>query len=66
MKIQTVTTTQSAFKSKMVVPKTSKFVDIQKNEYINELKAMQIADIFEKFEENFRTTMETFIYMIKH
>ena len=66
MKIQPITTTQNTFKSKMGVPTTSKFVNIQKNEYINELKAMHIADIFEKFEENFRTTMETFIYMIKH
>ncbi len=66
MKIQPVTANQNTYKSKTVIPKSSRFVEIQKREFIDELKATHIADVFKKFEENLRTTMDTFIYMIQH
>ena len=66
MKIQPIDVKQNAYKGKFKAPYSLKVTNLQKNEYINEIKALCIADVFKKFEENFRTTMETFIYMIKH
>ena len=66
MKIQPIDVKQNAYKSKFKFSDSSKVKNLQKNEYINEIKSLCIADVFKKFEENFRTTMETFIYMIKH
>ena len=66
MKIQVVAINNYSFKSKLDIPKSSKIVEVQKNNYIEELKTSYIANIFNNFDENLRKTMETFIYMIKY
>ena len=66
MIIQAVTIGSGTYRSRMTVPKKTRLINSQKNNYIEWLKAKRIADIFKNFDENLRTTMETFIYMIKY
>ena len=61
MKILPINQYETSYKgSKM--PNALKLVDKTKQEYLEELK---LSSAFKKFENDFRATMEAFIYMIK-
>jgi len=62
MKIQPICSYNIASKGSKI-PVSSKIVNQNK---LNDIDAMKLAGYFEKFEEDLRLTMETFIYMIKH
>ena len=49
--------------SKVKIPQSSMITSQNK---MNGIDALKLASYFEKFEKDLRTTMETFIYMIKY
>ena len=63
MKIQPIANYNVSNKGNLKIPASNRLIDKGKMDDINALK---LADVFEKFENDFRTTMETFIYMVKN
>ncbi len=63
MRIQPIGNYISYKGSKVKTPQSSMITNRNK---INDIDALKLAGYFEKFEKDFRTTMETFIYMIKY
>lgn len=61
MKILPINTYNTSYKGSKI-PKSAKLIDIKKQ---NDIEALGLANTFKKFEENLRTTIQTFIYMIK-
>ncbi len=64
MRIQPICSYSDSYKgSKTKIPQTSMITGRNK---LNEINVLKLASYFEKFEKDLRTTMETFIYMIKY
>ena len=63
MRIQPISNYISYKGSKVKAPQSSMITSQNK---INGIDALKLAGYFEKFEKDLRTTMETFIYMIKY
>lgn len=62
MKIQPIRICELAYKGSKI-PDSAKLINKAKLENI---EALKLASVFEKFEKDFRTTMETFVYMVKN
>lgn len=62
MKILPINHYETSYKGPKM-PNAINLVDKTKQEYIEELK---LISAFKKFENDFRATMETFVYMIKN
>ena len=64
MRIQPIGSYGNSYKgSKVKIPQSSKIASQNK---LNNIDALKLASCFEKFEKNFRMTMEAFIYMIRY
>lgn len=63
MRIQPIANYNVSSKNNPKFPTSRMLNNKAKMDYINEFK---LASIFEKFEKDFRTTMETFVYMVKN
>ena len=61
MKIQPINNFRTSFTGSKI-PVSAKLINESKKDNI---EALKLASAFKKFEENIRTTMQTFIYMIK-
>lgn len=62
MNITPITSFSTTYKGSLKIPNSA---SITHKEKLDNIEALKLANVFEEFEKNLRTTMETFIYMIK-
>ena len=61
MKVFPIVDYETSYKGSKI-SNTAKIVNLNKQAYIEELK---LNSVFSKFEEDFRATMQAFIYMVR-
>ena len=62
MKVLPINNSETAYKGSKI-PHFAKLINKTKQENI---EVLELANTFKKFEKDFRTTMQTFIYMVKN
>lgn len=62
MNVQPINSYSTSYKGSKI-PKSAKLVNMKKR---NDIEALELASTFRKFEEDFRTAIQTFVYMVKN